>query len=138
MIVLVDTSVWSLALRRRPGDLSPGQRRIVAELEELIREGRVALPGLVRQELLSGIGDRATYERLRDRLRSFPDLTLTTEDHETAAVGFNRCRSVGLAGSAIDFLMCAAAELRSLAVFTTDDDFVRYASHLEFRLHHPR
>jgi hypothetical protein len=55
MKVLVDTSIWSLALRRRPGDLNPNENLLVTELTELIQEGRAAIIGLIRQELLSGI-----------------------------------------------------------------------------------
>jgi hypothetical protein len=59
MMVLVDTPVWSLALRRKPDDLNPRQRQLTETLAELIREGRVQLLGPVRQELLSGIREEA-------------------------------------------------------------------------------
>ena len=55
MNVLVDTSVWSLALRRKRETLGDNERVLVRELSELIREGRAKVVGLVRQELLSGI-----------------------------------------------------------------------------------
>lgn len=55
MNVLVDTSVWSLALRRKAHDLDTAERLRVEALGELIREGRAKLIGLVRQELLSGV-----------------------------------------------------------------------------------
>jgi hypothetical protein len=41
MNVLVDTSVWSLALRRKTASLNTTEKFIVAELSELVREGRV-------------------------------------------------------------------------------------------------
>ena len=50
MNVLVDTSVWSLALRRT----SPSGES-VAILEALVEEGRAVLMGAIRQELLSGL-----------------------------------------------------------------------------------
>ncbi len=53
MNVLIDTSVWSLAFRRARGS-SRADAQIVAELTELIQEGRVLLMGPIRQELLSG------------------------------------------------------------------------------------
>jgi len=53
MMVLVDTSVWSLALRRRVVDLSGAELRLTQRLNELVREGRVQLLGTVRQEVLS-------------------------------------------------------------------------------------
>ncbi len=53
VMVLVDTSVWSLALRRKPEHLSPREQLLVAEWSELVREGRVQMIGPIRQELLS-------------------------------------------------------------------------------------
>lgn len=50
MNVLVDTSVWSLALRRAPRNLSSAEKAIVAEVAGLIDEGGAKLIGLVRQE----------------------------------------------------------------------------------------
>lgn len=61
---LVDTAVWSLALRRRTGDLSPGERRIVFEWRELVKKGRAALIGSIRQEVLSGIRRESDFGRL--------------------------------------------------------------------------
>ena len=58
MNVLVDTSVWSLALRRHAQDLSAAEVSVVGELTELIKEGRTRVIGLVRQGLLSGIKAR--------------------------------------------------------------------------------
>ena len=53
MRVLVDTSVWSLALRRSARSLSPAEQRLTALLRELIHEGRAAMVGPVRQEILA-------------------------------------------------------------------------------------
>jgi predicted nucleic acid-binding protein len=132
--VVVDTSVWSLALRRsRLSDAAE-----VRELAELIREGRAELLGAVRQELLSGIPDARQYETLRAHLRAFPDIPLEPEDHEQAAAFFNRCRARGVQGSNTDFLICAVAARRKLGVLTTDADFARYAKLLPLALHAPR
>ncbi len=134
MSVLVDTSVWSLALRRR----NPAGEGAVRELQELIREGRVHLIGPIRQEVLSGIREAAQYQTLRDRLRSFPDLPLETVDHERAAEHFNLCRRHGVQGSNTDFLLCAVAERHNLAILTTDGDFESFSRHLPISLHRPR
>jgi predicted nucleic acid-binding protein len=131
MRVLVDTSVWSLALRRA----RPSRTPVVAELRALIEEGRVAIIGPIRQELLSGIRDVATFERLRDHLRHFEDERLETADYERAAEHFTACRAAGVQGSNTDFLICAVAERRSLLIFTTDRDFTRFASILPVSLH---
>ena len=134
MNVVVDTSVWSLALRRRRAPRSPE----TDELAELVNEGRVALLGPVRQELLSGISDEGPYMRLRDHLRAFPDVALVAGDYEDAATFFNRCRASGLQGSNTDFLICAVAARRQLGILTTDDDFRHFAKLLPIRLHAPR
>ncbi len=138
MMVVVDTPIWSLALRRTPNDLKPEQARLKQELAELIREDRTRVLGPIRQEILSGIRDEAHFRRLREHLRAFEDEPVTTEDYEEAAHANNQCRRAGVAGSAIDFLICAFAMRRSWAIFTTDRDFTRYARHLPIRLHTSR
>ena len=134
MNVIVDTSVWSLALRRS----APQGGEAEHELTELIGEGRVLMLGAIRQELLSGLRSPEHFKRLRLALRAFPDVALEMEDYEEAANCFNRCRSRGLQGSNTDFLLCAAAARRGAAIFTTDDDFRGFARVLDFKLHHPR
>lgn len=134
MNVLVDTSVWSQALRR----LRPGPAVIVQELAELIREGRVIIIGAIRQELLSGLKGSRQFEVLRDHLRAFPDLEPGTTDFEEAAHLLNRCRSKGIQGSNTDFLMCAIATRRNLSIFTTDGDFREFNRVFPLKLHEPR
>jgi hypothetical protein len=82
MKVLVDTSVWSLAFRRRRGAETP----VVQELRSLVGEGRVAMIGPIRQELLSGIRSAESFERLRDHLRPYPDEQLDSADFEPVIV----------------------------------------------------
>jgi predicted nucleic acid-binding protein len=135
---LVDTSVWSLNLRRRPGDLNHAERLVVGELTELIAEGRVRLIGLVRQEVLSGIRYPAQFEKLRALLRAFPDVVIDTADYETAAQASNRCKDRGVTVSVVDALICALALNRDWTIFTTDSDFERHADILPIKLHTPR
>jgi predicted nucleic acid-binding protein len=132
--ILVDTSVWSLALRRKQAKSLPE----TLELEELVREGRVILIGPVRQELLSGTSGEHQYRVLRDHLRAFPDLALERDDYEEAAVFFNRCRMRGIQGSNTDFLICAAAARRRLGILTADLDFRHFSKVLPVHLHEPR
>jgi predicted nucleic acid-binding protein len=138
MRVLIDTPIWSLALRRKPKGRSREEEALQQELAELIREGRAQLMGPIRQEVLSGIREEGQYRRLRDHLRAFDDALLTTEDYEEAARASNQCRAVGIAGSAIDFLICAVAIQREWQIFTTDKDFAGYAKHLHVGLYVPR
>ncbi len=129
MSVLVDSSVWSLALRRsRPP--SPH----ADALTKLVRTGNALLLGIVRQEVLSGIPDLVRFERLRDELRNLPDHPVTSFHYETAAEFFNRCRRHGVQGTTVDFLICAVAALEDLEIYTTDRDFQLFAKHLPIKL----
>ncbi|HOF04895.1 MAG TPA: PIN domain-containing protein [Syntrophales bacterium] len=136
MKILVDTSIWSLALRRS-AKLSEKDRSLVQELNELISEVRVAIIGPVRQELLSGISIKTQFEALKEMLAAFDDMPLRREDYERAAEFYNTCRKAGIQGSQIDFLICAVAAGRELPIFTTDNDFLLYAKHLPISLHRP-
>jgi predicted nucleic acid-binding protein len=127
MNVVVDSSVWSLALRRNtPNDAIP----IINILRDFISDGLVVLLGVIRQEVLSGVRYSEQFIRLRDYLRAFPDLELTSEDYELAAEFFNTCRSNGVQGSNTDFLLCAVAHRRSYSIFTTDKDFENFRLHI--------
>jgi predicted nucleic acid-binding protein len=134
-MVLVDTPVWSLALRRKRGDLNPRERALTEALAELVREGRAQIAGVVRQELLSGIREPERFEKLREYLRAFDDLQLEAADYEEAARMHNRCRGRGIAGSAIDFLLCAVAHRRRWQIFSTDRDFEQYGKVLGLKLY---
>jgi len=131
MKVLVDTSVWSLALRRG-GDSTA---KPVRELQSLIADNRVQMIGPIRQEILSGIREETQFKELKTRLSAFPDLQINAEDYVTAARFFNMCRAKRIQGSNIDFLICAVAVRHRLAIFTTDKDFALYARHLPITLH---
>jgi len=136
--VLVDTSIWSLALRRKAQDLNPAERAAVTELANLIKEGRARIIGLVRQELLSGIKTASQYEKLRAVLRSFPDEPIATADYEAAAKASNDCRARGVAVSVSDILICAIALARDWSIFAADPDFKSYARILPLKLHMSR
>ena len=132
MKVLIDTAVWSLVLRRRKATEHDSIR---SEVASLITDGRVAIIGAIRQEVLSGIREPAHFERLREDLRAFPDLAIATEDYEDAAAFHNLCRRKGVQGSNTDFLICAIAARHGFSIFTTDNDFKRFVTVLPITLH---
>jgi len=134
MKVLVDTPIWSLALRRR---VRSENAATTSELAALVEDGRVAIIGPIRQELLSGIREHAQFDRLREHLRAFSDIEITGDDYEEAASFYNRCRAKGIQGSNTDFLICAIAVRNDYSIFTTDDDFMNYARVLPIVLHEP-
>jgi predicted nucleic acid-binding protein len=127
MGVIVDTAIWSLALRRNTPEINAA---IVARLRSLINGQQVIMLGAIRQEVLSGLRTPEQFDRLRNILRAFPNLDLVTEDDELAAEFFNTCRRQGIQGSNTDFLICAAAHRRNHTIFTTDNDFQNFQAHL--------
>jgi predicted nucleic acid-binding protein len=133
--VLVDTSIWSLALRRSSAQLSDAEARLTSDLRDVIQDDRARLIGSIRQELLSGIRDLARFEQLKTYLRAFPDEVSSQDDHEEAARLSNQCRSRGIAGSGTDFLICAVAIRRGWQILTRDDDFKTYARCLSIKLY---
>lgn len=132
MKVLVDTSIWSRALRRinRPEDIS-----VKPELASLIVDGRVAMIGPIRQEVLSGIKERAQYDRLRAHLSAFLDTEILSDDYDEAASFYNLCRGRGIQGSNTDFLICAVAVRKEFPIFTLDTDFTHFAKVLPIVLY---
>lgn len=131
MNVLVDTSVWSLVLRRGTEKTAPEAR----QLHELIAGRRVQMIGPIRQELLSGIRGQSQFKTLEARLSAFPDLPILTDDYIAAAHFFNTCRAEGIQGSNTDFLICAVAARNRLSIYTTDKDFTRFADHVPIAFH---
>jgi len=130
--VVVDTSVWSLVLRRRTVPGQPDAATLA--LKDLISDARAMLIGPVRQELLSGVKKPAQFEKLRNALTAFPDEPLTVADYECAASFFNICKTKGIQGSHTDFLICAVAQQRKLPIFSLDRDFEYFSACLPVSL----
>jgi predicted nucleic acid-binding protein len=136
-MVLIDTSVWSLALRREDSRLDNKQRKLRNALSQLVSFHNAKIIGPIRQEVLSGIRHRAQFLRIRGQLSPFADETLGSGDFEVAAELCNECLGRGIAGSNVDFLICAVSIGRSWSIFTTDNDFERYAKVLPIKLFSP-
>lgn len=134
MKILVDTSIWSLALRRSPVQ----NQNIKMELSEIIKEVRVQMIGPIRQEILSGIKSKKQFNDLKKYLSSFPDLNIETKDYEQAADFYTVCRSNGIQGSNTDFLMCSIAMNNDLEIYSNDKDFENYQKYLSIKLYTPR
>jgi predicted nucleic acid-binding protein len=126
-LILVDTSVLLLAFRRRI-KLGPEPQQVQI-FRHLVEEDRpVAIPGIVLQELLSGVRTEAEFERLRDLMEGFP-LILAARSHHVDAAGIvNKCRQTGITVSAIDCLIAALAIETKSQLLTCDRDFARIAS----------
>jgi hypothetical protein len=132
--VIVDSTIWSLALRRSK---MVHESAHLTVFDELVRENRAVMTGSVRQEILSGIRSLSQFRKLRELLKAWTDIKVETQDHELAAEYFNSCRAKGIQGSHTDFLLCAIAARHQLAILTTDKDFAQYASVLPIKLYMP-
>jgi predicted nucleic acid-binding protein len=117
--ILVDTSVWSLALAcRRRVDSAALDR-----LTRAIEDGDVVLLGVILQEILQAFRSERELGRAAKALAAFPLLQLSRSDYVEGARVFRRCRNAGLSPSTTDCQIAAAAAANRCAILTTDDDF---------------
>lgn len=130
MSVLVDTSVWSMALRRD----RPAPCREVEALRAAIESGEACLLGVILQEVLQGFPSADRTRRLVEHLAPFPLLALHRGDYVFAAEIRNGCRSRGLSVSTIDAQIAAAAINHRGVLLTLDRDFAGIAKHFPLRL----
>ena len=126
--VLVDTSIWSLAFRKK--DRTIENQQVIDYLAKLVLDLDAVLIGPVRQEILSGISDKRKFNELKEGLSILEDFPIKTEDYERAAEFYNNCRRHGVQGSHIDYLICAVAANNKFSIFTLDNDFINYRKHI--------
>ena len=122
----MDTSVWSLALRRD----APASVREVSVLVRAIENGEALFTtGLVLQELLQGFSGPKSRDQILDRFSALPLLPPDRDDHIAAADLRNRCRRNGVQIGTIDALLAQLCIRHDLTMLTTDEDFRRIAAH---------
>jgi predicted nucleic acid-binding protein len=126
MRVIVDTCVWSLSLRRRSAaQLKTVEQQMVAQLREAIQDGNALIVGPIRQEILSGIRDKAQFAKTEELLDPFRDEDITASDYVEAARLFNLCRDRGVQCGAVDTLLCAVAVRNRYGILTYDGGLKR-------------
>jgi predicted nucleic acid-binding protein len=128
--VLVDTPIWSYALRSKNNEY---QTEIDA-LASLIRDQRALIIGPIRQEILSGYSDLHKFSLIKEKLSYFANTPILDTDYERAAKFSNQCRKKGVQGSHIDFLICAVANRIDIPIFTNDNDFEHYQNIISIKL----
>lgn len=131
MKVLVDTPIWSYALRSK----KVAFEQHVIEFETLIVDQRVLIIGPIRQEVLSGYSEVKKFKKLNTKLQYFENTPIVDEDYIQAAQFSNLCRKKGIQGSHIDFIICAVAHRVEAQIFTSDNDFGHYQKHLPIQLY---
>ena len=121
MKVIVDTCVWSLALRRRDTSrLSADDQQMVMRLIEAIQDRRAAIIGPIRQEILSGIRNRTQFAETERTLDSFRDDEVASADYVQAALLNNLCQDHGVQCGPVDILICAVAARNQYGILTSD------------------
>lgn len=133
MTLLVDTSVWSLSLRRDPIDTP----ELSALRSALGGTDLVATTGIVVQEVVQGIVSESARGRVRDRLSRMTRIDADLDDYLTAAEAFVACRRQGVQLGTVDALLAALCVRRDVTLLTTDRDFQHAAPILGLRLWAP-
>lgn len=131
MTLLVDTSVWSLALRRDTEATGP---EVQALKDALFGAEVVVTTGLVLQELLQGFLGAKAQTMIVERFAALPVLQPDREDHIGAAMLRNACRQAGVQIGTIDALLAQLAIRHDLTLLTTDQDFTHAAKHCALRV----
>jgi predicted nucleic acid-binding protein len=124
--LLVDTSVWSLSLRR-DGDYRVPQ--VKALRDALLGDEIVVTTGLVLQELLQGFAGPSSRSQIIEAFEALPMLQPDRQDHIAAAELRNVCRRAGVQVGTIDALLGQLCIRHKLTLLTTDNDFMHAAKH---------
>ena len=132
--LFVDTSVWSLALRRDAPAPLPEVHSLVRALEG---GGAILTTGVVLQELLQGFSGPRDRERIVDRFAVLPLLVPDRRDHIDAAELRNKCRRGGVQIGTIDALLAQLCIRHDLTMLATDRDFRDMAEHCALKLWSP-
>jgi predicted nucleic acid-binding protein len=130
--LVVDTSVWSLVLRR---DTVNERDAHVRTFRSCIEAGHgLFILGPILQELLDGLRSDHQFSRLLSVLDPVPLASLNRSTYVMAARMRNDCRKQGVQAGAIDFLIAAACVESGYPLLTADRDFARIANCTELLL----
>jgi hypothetical protein len=101
---------------------------------DLIEDSRVVLTGPILQEIFSGIRNKKDFQVLERKFAAFDELIISKEIYIKAAEYFNICKTHGINGGHIDFLICALIAHYNCAFLTTDSDFRIFQKLLPIKL----
>lgn len=131
MNILVDTSVWSLALRRD----SPPDCQAVSRLKTALKDGEnVFTTGLILQELLQGFKGPKARRRIIEDFAPLPLIIPERRDHIDAADLGVKLRQKGIQAGTIDVLLAQLCLRHGLSLLSTDRDFIHIAKHVPLAL----
>jgi predicted nucleic acid-binding protein len=129
--LLVDTSVWSLALRR---NAPPGVPEVRALRDALAGGEIVATTGVILQELLQGVVPERARAQIVEMFAALEYYTPAREDHVAAAGVRNALRAAGVRVGTIDALIAHLAIAGGHTLLTTDNDFRAASRHISLQL----
>jgi predicted nucleic acid-binding protein len=124
--VVVDTSVWSLFLRRKA---IIDRNEHVQKLCFLLENETVFLVGIILQEILDGLKSEKQWNTLIKYSQPFPLVDCTRDDFIDAAKYKNRCRQRGIQAGTFDFLITAVCINHHMPLLTADQDFRHISKH---------
>ena len=124
MTLFVDTSVWSLALRR---DAEHGEAEVRRLRDALDGGDAIHTTGIVLQELLQGYRGPRDRARIIERFAAIALIAPDREDYINAAELRNECRRHGVQVGTIDALLARVCIRYGLVMLSTDRDFLRIA-----------
>ena len=135
MSLFVDTSVWSLALRRDAPEASP---EVVALRDAITAGDTILTTGLVLQELLQGFAGPKARAQILERFSAVPLLAPDRDDHIEAATLRNTWRRGGIQVGTIDALIAQLCVRHGLTILSTDRDFENIARHTRLKVWRPK
>ncbi len=128
---IIDTSVWSEALRRKKNTVNSSDtvvRRIIENDYEIV------VAGIILQEILSSIADEKLFRDIKDILKDFQYIDATKNDHIYASELSNKCRSKGIIAGSVDFLIASVAIRNELELVTFDNDLFNISKHTDLKI----
>ena len=128
---IIDTSVWSEALRRKKKTINSSDtivRKIIENDDEIV------ILGIILQEILTGITDDKLFREIRNILDDFLYLEITKNDYIYASELNNKCRSKGITAGSIDFLIASIAIRSELELVTFDKDFYNISKYTDLKI----
>ena len=135
MTLLVDTSVWSLAIRR---DAPAPELEVEVLKDALLGSDVVVTTGLILQELLQGFSGPKAAAQIVERFAALPLLQPDREDHIAAAELRNKCRRAGIQVGTIDALIAQLCIRHEMMLLSTDNDFKLASAHCALRVWQPK
>ena len=125
--VLIDTSAWLFALRKKY------VHEIKDRIDHLLKDNLVFITGIIKLELLSGTKTRSEYQRLGNRLMALDNIEMDETIWDTAFnLAFN-LRRRGVTIPHTDIIIAACALYEKCILVHADNHFDLIARHVKLK-----